>query len=221
MHFAGDVTGAMDIQGTISSTGYRYTTVPSDPSKLDADDLLQGGSAVLIEGDVTGGIVFAIPPANNNASNNDEDGDGIEDAKEGTAKITSFGAAPAVVIGATGRDIAIGALPATASGFGIIIDGSITGTGVYAGVDGNGMLIGGRGGDGGAARAAACAHAPHDAMGSDRGDARIGGVTSQSISCANTAKVPVARMKVRKIESLRPIQLCTTHQRDRPFFTRT
>ncbi|MAK98942.1 MAG: autotransporter domain-containing protein [Citromicrobium sp.] len=146
VHFAGDVTGAMDIQGTISSTGYRYTTVPSDPSKLDADDLLQGGSAVLIEGDVTGGIVFAIPPANNNASNNDEDGDGIEDAKEGIAKITSYGAAPAVVIGAAGRDIAIGPVQSTAAKFGVQIDGTIVGAGLYTGVDANGLVIGGQGG---------------------------------------------------------------------------
>lgn len=145
--FAGDLDGTLQVQGTIAATGYRSTTLPSDTSKLDADDLLQGGSAIVVEGDVAKGIRFAVPPADADKDDPDEDKDGIEDAKEGTAKVTSFGAAPAVVIGATGRDIAIGALPATASGFGIIIDGSITGTGVYAGVDGNGMLIGGRGGD--------------------------------------------------------------------------
>ncbi|MBL4793209.1 MAG: autotransporter domain-containing protein, partial [Citromicrobium sp.] len=126
--FAGDVDGTLQVQGTIAATGYRSTTLPSDTSKLDADDLLQGGSAIVVEGDVAKGIRFAVPPADADKDDPDEDKDGIEDAKEGTAKITSFGAAPAVVIGATGRDIAIGALPATASGFGIIIDGSITGT---------------------------------------------------------------------------------------------
>src|SRR5690606_35111453 len=50
--FAGDVTGAMVIQGKISSTGYRNTTAPSSTDKLDVDDLLQGGPAVLIEGNV-------------------------------------------------------------------------------------------------------------------------------------------------------------------------
>lgn len=144
--FAGDVTGAMEIQGAISSTGYRYTSVPSDPSKLDADDLLQGGSAVVIEGNVTGGIIFAVPPKDNNTSNNDEDGDGIEDSKEGTAKITTFGAAPAVVIGSAGNDIAIGPVQSTAAKFGVQIDGSIVGAGLYTGVDGNGLLIGGQGG---------------------------------------------------------------------------
>ena len=145
-HFAGDVTGAMEIQGTISSTGYRYTSVPSDPSKLDADDLLQGGSAVVIEGNVTGGIIFAVPPKDNNTSNNDEDGDGIEDSKEGTAKITTYGAAPAVVIGSATNDIAIGPVQSTAAKFGLQIDGTIVGSGLYTGVDGNGLVIGGQGG---------------------------------------------------------------------------
>ena len=43
----------------------------------------QGGSALVVEGDVARGIVFAIAPANNSATDNDEDDDGIEDAKEG------------------------------------------------------------------------------------------------------------------------------------------
>jgi len=145
--FAGDLDGTLVVQGTIASTGYRLVTPPADTSKLDADDLLQGGSAILIEGDVTGGIRFATAPADADKDDPDEDKDGIEDAKEGNAKITSYGAAPAVVIGAANRDIAVGALPATGTGFGIIVDGSISGQGVYAGVDGNGMVIGGRGGD--------------------------------------------------------------------------
>lgn len=145
-HFAGDVTGAMVVQGVITSTGYRYTTAPADPSKLDADDLLQGGSALLIEGDVTGGIVLAVAPKDNNKDDPDEDKDGIEDAKEGNAAVTSFGEAPAMVIGAAGRDIAIGPVAGTSSQYGLIIEGAVNGNGVYAGVDGNGLLIGGRGG---------------------------------------------------------------------------
>ncbi|MBB3035434.1 autotransporter outer membrane beta-barrel domain-containing protein [Alteriqipengyuania lutimaris] len=145
--FAGDLGGTLVVQGAIGSTGYRSTTAPGDTSKLDADDLLQGGSAILVEGDVAKGIRFAVAPADANKDDPDEDKDGIEDAKEGNAKITSYGAAPAVVIGAGDRDIAIGALPATGTGFGIIVDGSIAGAGVYSGVEGNGMLLGGRGGN--------------------------------------------------------------------------
>jgi hypothetical protein len=144
--FSGDVRGAMVVQGAITSTGYRYTTAPASTAKLDADDLLQGGSALVIEGDVTGGIVLAVPPKDNNANNADEDGDGIEDAKEGAAKVVSYGAAPAMVIGATGRDLTIGPVTETATRFGLQIDGAVNGIGLYSGVDANGLVIGGRGG---------------------------------------------------------------------------
>lgn len=144
--FAGDVTGAMVVQGTIGATGYRNTTAPSDTSKLDADDLLQGGSALVIEGNVTGGIVLAVPPKDTNPSNADEDADGIEDTKEGSARVVTYGAAPAMVIGATDHAIAIGPVAGTASGYGLQIEGAIEGNGVYAGVDGNGLVIAGRGG---------------------------------------------------------------------------
>ncbi|AIT82044.1 autotransporter outer membrane beta-barrel domain-containing protein [Novosphingobium pentaromativorans] len=145
-HFTGDVDGAMVVQGTILATGYRYTTVPSDASKLDADDLLQGGSALVIEGDVSGGIVLAVAPKDNDPDNADEDGDGIEDAKEGSAKVVSYGKAPAMVIGAADRDVAIGPVAGTASQYGLQIDGSVEARGLYAGIDATGLAIGGRGG---------------------------------------------------------------------------
>ncbi|RXZ65600.1 autotransporter outer membrane beta-barrel domain-containing protein [Pelagerythrobacter rhizovicinus] len=145
-HFAGDVDGAMVVQGQVSSTGYRYPTPPSNASKLDADDKLQGGSALVIEGNVTGGIVLAAAPKDADKDDADEDKDGIPDANEGTAAIVSAGEAPAMVIGAADRDIAIGAVAGSGNNFGVIIEGSITGDGVYAGVDGNGLVIGGRGG---------------------------------------------------------------------------
>jgi hypothetical protein len=141
----GDVTGAMVIQGKVVSTGYRFTTPPADRSKLDADDLLQGGPAVSIEGDVTQGIILAVPPKDQSTTDNDEDDDGIEDSKEGAAAVASFGAAPALRIGSAGA-INIGATVGTGTGFGLIVDGGILGDGLYAGVDGNGLQIGGMGG---------------------------------------------------------------------------
>jgi hypothetical protein len=144
--FSGDIGGAMVVQGAITSTGYRATTLPSDPSKLDADDLLQGGSALMIEGNVAGGIVLAVPPKDNDKNNKDEDGDGIEDAKEGSAAVTSYGAAPAMAIGATDHAVIIGAVAGTADHYGLYIDGAVSGQGVYAGVTATGLQIGGRGG---------------------------------------------------------------------------
>jgi hypothetical protein len=143
--FAGDVNGAMVVQGNIAATGYRYATAPADPSKLDADDLLQGGSALIIEGNVTGGIVLAVAPKAD-AAKPDSDADGIEDAKEGNAKVVSYGSAAAMQIGAADHAVTIGPVASTASKFGLIIDGSVEGSGVYKGVAANGLVIGGRGG---------------------------------------------------------------------------
>ena len=36
----GDIGGALVIQNSVTSTGYRSISAPADPSKLDADDLL-------------------------------------------------------------------------------------------------------------------------------------------------------------------------------------
>lgn len=144
--FGGNVAGAMVVQGAVTSTGYRYPTAPTDPTKLDADDLLQGGPALLIEGNVSGGIVLAVAPKDTDAAKPDEDGDGIEDAKEGTAKVVSYGAAPALQIGTADRALTIGPVVGTASQFGLIIEGSTEGYGVYSGVNASGLVLGGRGG---------------------------------------------------------------------------
>jgi hypothetical protein len=141
----GDVGGAMVLQGSIVSTGYRFTTPPADRTKLDADDLLQGGPAVSIEGNVAKGIILAVPPKDQSTTDTDEDDDGIEDSKEGSASITSYGSAAALRIGSAGA-ITIGATEGTGTGFGLIVDGGILGDGLYAGVDGNALQIGGLGG---------------------------------------------------------------------------
>ena len=143
--FGGDISGAMVVQGDISASGYRYTAAPSTTPKLDADDLLQGGSAISVEGDVAGGILLAIAPRDSDPDKADEDADGIEDAKEGSAKVTSFGKAAALSIGSASRDIGIGAVAGTASKFGLQVDGIVDGRGVYVGVDANGLAIGGMG----------------------------------------------------------------------------
>lgn len=140
----GDVGGAVKIQGTIASTGYRSTSRPSDLSKLDADDLLQGGSAVVIAGNVAGGVIFDIPPTPS-TTDADVDKDGLPDATEGSASIATYGSAAAVQIGSATANIALGAVPAETSGYGLIVKGTIAGYGVYDGVDANALVIGGLG----------------------------------------------------------------------------
>ena len=141
----GDINGALKIQGSIVSTGYRYTTRPTDVTKLDADDLLQGGSAVVIAGSVSGGIIFDVPPPLD-ATKPDSDNDGLPDASEGSAAITAYGMAAAVQVGSATQATSIGAVAAGASGYGMIVNGSIAGYGIYNGVDANALAIGGLGG---------------------------------------------------------------------------
>ncbi|HEY0596192.1 autotransporter outer membrane beta-barrel domain-containing protein [Sphingopyxis sp.] len=143
---AGNITGSLVVQGNLTATGYRTVTPPADPSKLDADDLLIGGPALSIEGNVTGGIILAIPPKDSSTSDNDEDDDGIEDSKEGIAAVRSFGSAAAIRIGSATQAVTIGAVPGTGTGLGFIIDGAVLGNGLYAGKDGNAIQVGGLGG---------------------------------------------------------------------------
>jgi hypothetical protein len=143
---AGPIGGALTVQGSIVATGYRSTTAPADVSKLDADDLLQGGPALRVAGSVAGGILFDAPPRDTKPDDKDEDKDGIEDVKEGTASVLAYGAAPAVRIGSATQEVAIGAVAGTAAaGHGIVNNGRIEGIGVYKDVAASGMVIGGLG----------------------------------------------------------------------------
>lgn len=140
----GPIGGALTVQGSITSSGYRSTSLPADVSKLDADDLLQGGPALQIAGSVAGGILFDAPPRDTKPDDKDVDKDGIDDAKEGTASVTSFGAAPAVQIGSTSQAVTIGAVAGTAAaGNGLVINGRVLGNGVYKDIAANGLVIGG------------------------------------------------------------------------------
>lgn len=142
----GDVGGAFTLQSAVAATGYRAVARPADTSKLDADDLLQGGPAVRIAGNIAGGILFDAPPPDASATDPDEDDDGIDDVREGTASASSFGSAPAVVIGAADRAVTIGAIAGQANGHGFVNRGTIAADGVYAGVAATALQIGGRGG---------------------------------------------------------------------------
>lgn len=141
----GNVSGAVVLQGTLTSTGYRYTS--SSTGVLDADDLLQGGPTVSITGNVAGGVILAIPPKDNSTTNNDEDNDGIDDSKEGSAVLTSYGSAAALQIGAAGNSVTLGSVAGNTAGYGLVIDGTAAGNGVYSGVAANGVVIGGLGGN--------------------------------------------------------------------------
>lgn len=182
----GDVSGALKIHSSIVATGYRYTTSPSArPStgtydnattlfldELDADDLLQGGPAVLVGANVAGGVLLDNVLAYSslgiegdddgdgtkngdedddgdgvtNREDSDRDGDGIPDASETAASITSVGGAPALLIGSTTNTVTLGAVGTGDAAYGLINRGTITGSGVYSGVESSAVQLGIAGG---------------------------------------------------------------------------
>lgn len=145
----GDVAGGVIVQNVVTASGYRYTTRSTDTtflSKLGADDLLQGGPAISITANVGHGLLVDAPPPDLDPNNADEDGDGIPDASETTGAVSSNGAAPAIVAGAVGRDLALGNVGTGDSAYGVFIRGSVTGVGVYDGIAATGLQLGVAGG---------------------------------------------------------------------------
>lgn len=148
VNIQGDVGGRLTLQSDMSATGYRYSTRPSDAAigRLEADDLLQGGSAIVIGGNVGGGVVLDVRPADNSTTSTDEDNDGIPDANEGNSAISSFGGAPALTVGSSTRSITLGAAGTGDLNYGLINRGAITGDGVYNGIASTGVRLGVDGG---------------------------------------------------------------------------
>ncbi|RZJ28173.1 MAG: autotransporter outer membrane beta-barrel domain-containing protein, partial [Brevundimonas sp.] len=140
-----DVDGRLTLQGSIDASGYRYTTRGSDEfiAKLEAEDMLQGGPAVLVTGNVTGGVVVDRPPTEADANNADEDGDGIPDANETTGNINSYGSAAAIQVGSTTDSITLGVAGTGTNAYGFINRGTVTGQGVYDGIAANAIVFGG------------------------------------------------------------------------------
>lgn len=143
----GDVGGRLTIESIIATTGFRYTTRPPDSilEKLDADDFLVGGPALRIAADVGGGVLLGIAPTDEDKDNDDEDNDGVPDAEQGVAAISSLGSAPAIEIGSTARDITLGLVGTGDQAYGFINHGGVTANGVYDGFEATGILIGGGG----------------------------------------------------------------------------
>jgi len=146
--FEGDVSGRLTIQGAVTATGYRYTALGTDAfvAGLEAEDKLQGGSAVVVASNVGNGLVFDTAPVDADANNADEDADGRPDASEGTANITVYGGAPAVTIGSATRSINIGVAGTGDAAYGLINKGQLVGNGVYDGVAAHALQIGGNAG---------------------------------------------------------------------------
>jgi uncharacterized protein with beta-barrel porin domain len=134
----GNIGGTLTVQGTLTSTGYTSTTLPASTASLGADNLLQGGPTLQVAGSVAGGIVLTAA-----TSTTDSTGATVTTT---AAAITSFGSGAAVQIGSASNAISIGALASDTNGYGLEVNGAVSGLGVYDGVTAHGMTIGGIGG---------------------------------------------------------------------------
>ncbi|HJV44044.1 autotransporter outer membrane beta-barrel domain-containing protein [Caulobacter sp.] len=145
-----NINGPLVLQGATSATGYRYTSRPTTIdalNKLDADDLRQGGSAVRVAGDVTGGVLLQ---GANYSTKVGTDGNTVTttttSSNSGSSSISVSGSAPALQIGSTSQNVTLGAVGTGDNAFGLVAKGAISAAGVYNGVSATGLSIGAGGG---------------------------------------------------------------------------
>jgi hypothetical protein len=148
VNLQGDISGRLTLQAGIGVTGYRYTQRPNATAtgRLDDDDLLQGGPAVVIGGNVGGGVVLDVRPEDASTTETDEDGDGIADASEGNSNISVTGAAPAVLVGSATRDITLGVAGTNTLAYGLINRGTINADSIYDSISATAIQLGAAGG---------------------------------------------------------------------------
>ena len=139
----GNIGGQVVVHGSITTTGYGTTQVPTDTSKLTAQNLEQGGSAMIVGGNVAGGVLIAAAPASTTDTTVDADKDGIADASEGTSNIVTYAAAPALLVGSSSQATTLGVLQANTNG--LVVNGNVSGVGLFSGISGTGIQLGGLG----------------------------------------------------------------------------
>lgn len=144
---AGDITGALNIGGTWTVSGYNSLVRPLTEeaiNALDPDDLLQSGSAIHVRGSVGEGITIVGIGVEDDE---DDDGDGDDEDTDDnfSATIRTYGGSPALFIESDASAIALGA---TASGYGLHVRGQIEAAGVYEGVDATAIRLEGTAGAG-------------------------------------------------------------------------
>ncbi|WP_340645958.1 autotransporter outer membrane beta-barrel domain-containing protein [Phenylobacterium sp.] len=120
-----NVGGKLSINSVVGASGFRTTTRGTDAvvAKLDADDLLIGGPAVRVRGDLFGGLVVGA-----------------------AGSASAYGSAPGVLIGSELRSVRLGVLGTGADAFGFMNKGTVQGVGIYDGVNAIGLKFGGLGG---------------------------------------------------------------------------
>ncbi|WP_230483539.1 autotransporter outer membrane beta-barrel domain-containing protein [Sphingomonas sp. Leaf21] len=133
----GAVSGAVNVTATMVTTGYSAITAPATLTSLTAQNLALGGPTLSIAGSVGGGVTIAA------ATSTTTNGTTVT-TTAGT--LSNYGSAPALQIGSASGATTIGAISGDSGGYSVAINGSATGSGVYAGNTANGVHIGGLGG---------------------------------------------------------------------------
>ena len=138
----GAVAGGVNLFGAVTATGYRTTVRSNFPTLSNlytAQELSQGGAAVTIGANVGAGVIISAAPLATSTTNLDVDNNGVPDALQGSAAITSYGVAPALLIGAAGGNVELGLVGAGrgvvgeggAGAYGLVLQGTVTGNGVF------------------------------------------------------------------------------------------
>ena len=142
----GDVGGGLVVEGNVTATGYHQTTRSTTANVLtdeDNNDNAQGGAAISVAGSLGKGLLVSAPPGVLPTDTTaDTNGDGLADTSEPTAQVTSYGKAPALQLGAVGRDITLGDVGTGDSAYGLVIGGTVQGLSLRDGVAANGLQIG-------------------------------------------------------------------------------
>lgn len=144
----GDINGSVRISATATATAYRFQGHPTDEdaAELDAEDMGQSGSALLVNGNVTGGIYISGP------------NDVI--ATERTGALNVRGSAPAshIIANAASGDLVLGevvlpaiaddpdteddeSVPARLLGFAFVNRGSVAAQGELNGISATALRV--------------------------------------------------------------------------------
>ena len=119
-----DIQGGFTSSGAITNTGYRFTNRPglsnaetgaAGRDSLEAEDLLQAGSAINISSNIAGGVYFDnnLDPLLDADGNPTLDDEGNALQQLGTAgSVVQNGSAPAILIDGNGTPISIGRVAA-------------------------------------------------------------------------------------------------------------
>jgi hypothetical protein len=138
----GDVSGQVTIHGSITATGYTATSLPASTALLTADNLKKSGSALLIGGNVGGGVLIGTTTTSTDTTL-DADKDGLADTTEGVGTLVSLGSAPALAIGSATQAITLGKVDSSTGG--LAINGLVSAAGIYDKVNATAVQIGGLG----------------------------------------------------------------------------